>query len=385
MERIGVQRLIDVGLVLVLAAIGVAEIWMPFPSVIGDGSRPVTTLLVLLMTGMLVARRRWPLPTAVGVLWLWPAVFLVEPVLVLFWGQFVPMAVAVFSVARYGKNKEPWWGAGVGASTLLFFDLFVEGLQSPGEIVFHWMVFTVAWSFGWVLRGFEQRAEESTQRAIRVEVEAAEQAMAAVLEERTRIARELHDIIAHSVSVMVVQAGAAEQAVDDDPEFVRQALATVRGTGTDALAEMRRVLAVLRDSEENGPLGPQPGLAALPALLEDVRRAGVEATVAVDGDARPLPPGLDLAAYRIVQEALTNVRRHAKARRADVLLRYSPTEVLVEVTDDGVGRSNGSASTGGHGLVGMRERVTLYGGELETRSGTDDGFTVRARLPLEPA
>ncbi len=204
MERVTAGRVLDVGLALVVATVGVAEIWVPFPSVLGEGSRELSTVVVVTISALLVLRRRWPLPVAVGVLWTWPLVFLAQPILVLFWGQFVPMAVAVFSVARFGRGRDPWFGAGAAAVTLLFFDLFVEVLQSPSEIVFHWMVFVVVWSFGWGLLRLERRAKTSTERAVAAEVAAAEQTMLAVTEERTRIARELHDVVAHSVSVMVV-------------------------------------------------------------------------------------------------------------------------------------------------------------------------------------
>jgi signal transduction histidine kinase len=203
--------------------------------------------------------------------------------------------------------------------------------------------------------------------------------LAAVAEERTRIARELHDIIAHSVTTMVVQAGAAEQVVDDDPEHVRKALATIRDTGTGALAEMRRVVAVLRDIDEPGELSPQPGVDALPDLVEDARSAGLDATLEVRGEVRPLPGGVDLAAYRIVQEALTNVRRHADATAVRVGLDYSADDVRIEVVDDGVGSSDPS---GGHGLVGMRERASLYGGRVEAGAADGAGFVVRAVLPV---
>jgi signal transduction histidine kinase len=382
--RVTAGRLLDAGIAAVVTTVGVAEIWVPLPSVMGSGSRVASTVVVVLMGSLLVLRRRWPLPVAVAVLWTWPLVFMVEPLLVLFWGQFVPMAVAVFSIARYGRDREPWLGAAAGAATLLFFDLRVAALQDAGEIVFHWMVFVVAWSFGWGLRRMERRARESTQRAIDAEVAAAEQAMQAVVAERTRIARELHDVIAHSVSVMVVQAGAAEQVVGEDDETVRRALRTVRSTGTEALAEMRRVVAMIRDDEEGGSLTPQPGVDALPGLVSKASESGLQVSLAVEGDARPLPPGLDLAAYRIVQEALTNVRRHARAASAWVVLRYGDDGVDIEVVDDGAGAGEhgGVPVGGGHGLVGMRERVSLYGGRLEAASQPGGGFAVRARLPV---
>ena len=320
-ERTAAGRLLDVGLAVVIAVAGVAEIWVPFSSVMGSGSRPLSTVVVVVACALLVVRRRWPLPVAVGVLWLWPVVFTLHPVLVLFWGQFVPIAVAIFSVARYGRGREPWLGAAAGAATLLFFDLRVDALQSASEIFFHWMVCIIAWSFGWGLRLHEQRARVSTERAVQVEVAAAEQAMRAVLEERTRIARELHDVIAHSVSVMVVQAGAAEQVVDDDPDHVRTALATIRSTGTGALAEMRRAVAMLRDDDESGSLAPQPGVDALPALVEAARLGGLDASLEVDGDqvgpdARPGPRGLPHRAGGVDQRSPARPRPHRPGHRA---------------------------------------------------------------------
>jgi len=167
-------RLLDVGLAVLIGAVGVAEVWVPFQSVLGAGSKSLSTVVVVLVSAVLVFRRSWPLGTAVVALAVWPLIFTITPVLVLFWGQFVPMTVAVFSVARHGKGREPAYGALAGAAALLFMDLRVDVLQDASEIVFHWMVFTTAWSFGWALRVMEQRAGASTQRAIDVEVAAAE-------------------------------------------------------------------------------------------------------------------------------------------------------------------------------------------------------------------
>ena len=377
------RRLFDSGLAALIAAVGIAEIWVPFPSVLGEGSKTVSTVVVVLLAGALVFRRDWPLTTALVVLFAWPVVYTFTPVLVLFFGQFVPMAVAVFSVARHGRGREPMYGALAGAAALLFIDLRVEVLQDASEIVFHWMVFAIAWSFGWGLQSLERRAEESRQRAVDVEVAAAEQTMAAIVEERTRIARELHDVVAHAVSVMVVQAGAAAQVVDEDPAYVGKALETIRTTGTGALSEMRRVVAMLRDNDQaGGELAPQPGMEALPALIEEARTAGVDASLLVRGDERPLPVGLDLAAYRIVQESLTNVRRHAAASTVTVALFYGEHDVEIEVRDDGAGIDESTSLAGGHGLIGMRERAALYGGRLETVTMPGSGFTVRAVLPV---
>lgn len=384
-------RLLDLALAAAVTAAGVAEIWVPFQSRAGEGGPVASTVVTLLLGLALTQRRAHPLGTAVVALSVWPTAFLLVPVYVLFFGQFVPMAVAVFSVARYGRGRVPFFGAGLAAATLLFFDLFVAVLQAPGEIVFHWGVFAIVWGFGYGLRRHEQRAEESTRRAVEAEVAAAEQAMAAVLAERTRIARELHDIVAHSVSTMVVQAGAAEQVVGEDPELVRRALATIRITGADALGEMRRVVTMLRDDDDDGAesagadRAPQPGLDGLPALVAATRAAGLEATLEVRGDPQPLPPGLELSGYRVVQEALTNVRRHAGASSVRVVVEHRPDELRIEVADDGAGRdAQAAAEGGGHGLVGMRERVTMYGGRVEAGLGATGGFVVRAALPLAP-
>jgi signal transduction histidine kinase len=205
--------------------------------------------------------------------------------------------------------------------------------------------------------------------------------MSAVLDERTRIARELHDIVAHAVSLIVVQAGAAEPVVEEDPSFAREALRAIRTTGAGALAEMRRMVVVLREGDEPDLLAPQPGVQALPELLAQARAGGLPATLLVEGTAAPLPAGLDLVVYRIVQEALSNVRKHAAASRAEVRLAYHPDRLCLEISDDGRGEGSGP-SAGGHGLIGMRERATLYGGRLEASGVPGSGFTVRAVLPL---
>ena len=377
-------RIFDAVLAVVITAVGVAEVWVPFSSVQGDGSRIASTLLVLVAGLPLAARRTHPLPVLLVIVLVWPVTYSVTPVLVLFFGTFVPLGVALFSVARYGRGRAPAYGAAATAALLLFLDLRVAVMQEPGEIVFHWGVCTLVWLSGWALRRMADRATAAMQQTVAVEVAAAERTMAAVVEERTRIARELHDVVAHAVSMMVVQAGAAEQVVDDDPEFVRGALGTIRSTGRDALVEMRRVLALLRDQDDPGALQPQPGVDALGTLVDGARSAGLEVSLEVCGQQRPLPAGLEVAAYRIVQEALTNVRRHASASRARVRVSFADDEVRIEVADDGRGVPAGPPREG-HGLIGMRERAGLYGGRLEATSAAGRGFTVTAVLPVAPA
>jgi signal transduction histidine kinase len=223
-------------------------------------------------------------------------------------------------------------------------------------------------------------------RAARLERERDAQARIAAVAERARIARELHDVIAHNVSVMVVQADGASYALGTDPARAREALGAISATGRQALAEMRRLLGVLR-REEDGAVSeraPQPGIGELGELLDQARGAGLPVSFTVEGDPRPLPGGVALAAYRIVQESLTNARKHAgPVASASVLLRYSPDAVMLTITDDGRG---GGAQPGshGHGLTGMRERVATYGGSISAGPCPGGGFEVVATLPITP-
>jgi signal transduction histidine kinase len=201
----------------------------------------------------------------------------------------------------------------------------------------------------------------------------------AIAEERARIARELHDVVAHAISVIVLQARGGRRLLDTEPEQTRVALDTIERSGQQALAEMRRLLGMLRESDEQLALAPQPSLSHLDGLLEKVRAAGLPVELAVEGNPVELPPGIDLSAYRIVQEALTNALKHAGPARARVRLCYEPGGLEVEVADDGAGSVNGDG--GGHGLAGIRERVAVYGGELEAGQRSEGGYALRARLP----
>jgi signal transduction histidine kinase len=370
---------LDTVLALGVVAAGLAEIWVPFASRQGDGSPLWSTVGVAAFGLPLAVRRRRPLLVAVVALVGWPLIWFAHPY-VLFYGQLVPMGIATYSVARWGTGQSPYQGAAVRAVTLVAAGIVVPELRGTGEVAFDWGTSILAWGAGWGLRRQSERAAVNLQRAIDTEVRAAGRTMAALVEERTRIARELHDVVAHSVSVMVVQAGAAEQVVEDDPEFTRSALAAIRTTGAASLGEMRRVVAMLRESED-GSLAPQPGVDRLPDLVQQARTPDLDVDLVVVGTARGLPTGLDLAAYRIVQEALTNVRRHARATRVRVLLAYGDGDLRLEIEDDGVGSSTPDAPPG-HGLIGMRERATMYGGSLETSSPPGHGFTVRAVLPV---
>jgi signal transduction histidine kinase len=224
---------------------------------------------------------------------------------------------------------------------------------------------------------------ELEQHAATLEEDRGALAREAVAAERARIAREMHDAVAHSVSVMVLQAGAAEQVLTTSPERARASLAAIQDTGREAIVELRRMLGLLRDPQELAPLGPQPGVDQLEELLAHVRAAGLPVELTVEGRPRRLPPGIDRSAYRIVQEGLTNALKHAGPAHADVLLRYGERAVELEVLDDGRGPCPGAG--GGFGLLGMHERAALYGGQLDGGARPGGGYALRARLPLQRA
>ena len=238
----------------------------------------------------------------------------------------------------------------------------------------------IGWLAGFALRQRATQAEEAEERAARAERERAAAARIAVAEERGRIARELHDVVAHAVSVMVLQVGAVRHRLPPSLAEDKDALTDVEKAGRAALAEMRRLLGAMHDGED-AERAPQPGLDNLDALVERVGRAGLPVRLQVEGDAVPLPRAMDLSAYRIVQEGLTNSLKHANARRADVTVRYAADDLELEVRDDGVGDPGTDGL--GHGLVGIQERVKIYGGEMSAGPGQEGGFVLTARLPLE--
>jgi signal transduction histidine kinase len=249
-----------------------------------------------------------------------------------------------------------------------------------GNFVFSSVVFSVAWGIGFFLSRKYYEAEEAKERAVRAEQERVERARLAVADERTRIARELHDVVGHSVSVMTVQASAARRLLKPHQEKEREALLVVEQTGREALAEMRKMVGVLRRPEEAPALAPQPSLEHLDKLIAHTQERGLPVELRIEGDPEPLPAGVDLTAYRLVQEGLTNAIKHARAGHAEVVVRYGDGHVELTVTDDGAG--GGDGDSGGHGLVGMRERVSVYGGELEAGPQVGGGFKLRARLPI---
>jgi signal transduction histidine kinase len=334
------------------------------------------------LTVPLLWRRRAPLPMAIAVmtvalaqtLWLTPPPDVAAAV-----------GVAATSMFSLGHHAEPRPGlAGICISAAIA--TVMGAVYDPGDIVFPVVFFFVLpWTAGRALRSRLLLTRELAEKAARLEADREERAARAVADERARIARELHDVVAHSLTVMVIQAGAARRLVDRDPDRVVEAAATIRQMGREALDEMRRLVGVLGDEGGGQPaLAPQPTMADLESLVERARGAGLEVELSVHGERAELPPGVDLSAYRVVQEALTNTVKHSGARRASVSVTYGEDELELCVADDGAGSPDGPAPvpSGGHGLVGMRERVTLYGGELHAGARDGGGFEVRARFPL---
>lgn len=252
--------------------------------------------------------------------------------------------------------------------------------HTAGELVFIPLLFTIAWLVGFALRGHAVQAEAAEARANQAERERETAALLAVAEERARIARELHDIVAHAVSVMVLQVGAVRHRLPDVLADDRDALRDVEGAGRAALTEMRRLLGAMRRDGDGAELAPQPRLSSLEPLLDEIRHAGLAVDLHIEGERVPLPHAIDLSAYRIVQEGLTNALKHANASHADVLVRYRPDELQIDVRDDGHGPSTSDGL--GHGLVGIRERVKLFGGQMNAGAANGRGFILSTRLPL---
>jgi signal transduction histidine kinase len=296
----------------------------------------------------------------------------------------IAILVAVYSVAAYGDR---WVSlAGLAAAELgsAAVQLTPGRFQTP-TVVSNGLVIGAAWLLGHFVRVRRDHIAR-LERTAELERTRAEQARRAVAEERLRLARELHDVVAHSISVIAVQSGVGAHVASTQPEEAAKALAAIEATSRAALTELRRLLGVLRqEGESQGDLAPVPGLADLDSLLAEVAKAGLGVRLRVEGTPSPLPAGVDLSAYRIVQEALTNVVKHAGPARAQVTIGYRDREVMVEVTDDGRGvtapAGDGRARVG-HGLIGMRERVQVFGGDLEAGPRPGGGYRVAARLPL---
>lgn len=321
---------------------------------LSDARSLSVAVAALALTVPLAWRHRAPFAVVVAVMaGLVVSVALVRPEIEQLDVALLPELVAVYSVAAYAARNRAVAGLVVSVAAAWYW-------LGIGDITFAIVVFGAVWIAGFLLR---RRAAES--------------AHAAIQDERARIARELHDVVAHAVSVMVVQAGAERVALGDDRSETSAVLRSIEATGRQALVEMRRLLGVLRQDEPVA-LAPAPSLDHLEALVDGVREAGLPVELELHGERVELPPGVDVSAYRIVQEALTNALKHAGPARARVLVRYAPHALELEVADDGRGDGGGA----GHGLAGMRERAGVLGGSLTAGGGKNRGYVVRASLPL---
>ena len=360
-----------------LVVVGQLEVW------VGNtipGPKGAIAPLAVFITALVAVRRRAPLAVGTLVLGSFTALLLVS-------GSVTAVAVgiawmcAVYGLAVWTDTRGFLLGCGGVVVTSILGQLQPNGSVGNGVtfIVVPCVAMLIARR---AVRDRELRAEALAAHAELLEREQDLHAREAVAEERERIARELHDLVAHHVSVMVVQAGAERHALGDQQPATREALGSIEQAGRQALAEARRLLGVLRRRGEADTLEPQPGVEQVDLLVDQVRRAGLPVTFAVEGDRVPLPAGVDLCAYRVVQEALTNALKHAGPARAEVVLRYAPDALDIEVRDDGRGSAQRNGDGAGHGLIGMRGRVGLYGGELETGPRDRGGFEIRARIPL---
>jgi signal transduction histidine kinase len=374
--------LFDSGLALVAAGLSTA-VFVENPVIRGlpRGMLALAYVLALLHTLPLAARRRFPgavLAASVASGLAVAALGLPPEILVMV------ILVAVYSVAAYGDR---WVSlAGLAAAELGSAAVqLTPGRFNAPTVVTNALVIAAAWLLGHFV-GVRRAYTARLERTAELERARAELARRAVVEERLRLARELHDVVAHAISVIAVQSGVGAHVANTQPEEAAKALAAIEVTSRAALIELRRLLGVLRqEGEPEGSLAPVPGLADLDALLAEVAKAGLAVRLRVEGTPSPLPAGVDLSAYRIVQEALTNVVKHAGPARAQVVVGYRDHAVTVEVTDDGRGvvapTGDGPARVG-HGLIGMRERVQVFGGDLEAGPRPGGGFRVAARLPL---
>lgn len=388
------QARLDVALAVVLAAVTLLGLWLVPASAGGREPDLLANVLSLAMTLPIAFRRRRPVLVL--------AITVLATILATLTGPSsgvgLGVLIATYSVAAHADRRQSLAALTFTMIAVAVVVILVLASTDPGlppaiypiGLVLVWMIVGAVWLLGDLVRSRGEAVAELRQRNEELEAEREENARLAVADERARIARELHDAVAHSLSVMVVQAGAARRALETaEPggevaaERARGALATIEATGRDTLGEMRRVVGALRRTGDE-PYEPQPSLDELDRLLTTVREAGLPVELVVEGEARAVPRSVDLSAYRVVQESLTNTLKHAHAASARVRLQYGSDALDVEVTDDGRGAAARllEAPHRGYGLAGMRERVAMVGGEIVAQPGPSGGFVVRARLPL---
>jgi signal transduction histidine kinase len=386
--------LLDGGIALALGVIALLSLWLewsiaePLPAI----PLPLAVTLLVLLVIPLIWRRRYPyavLATCTVIMVIAAAV----KVPGLAW-TVNAWALSFYSAGAYGQDR---WrtplrlvalAAFIGVVVYEFAWLSPQRNAVSQEflmivpILANILVGGATWWFSDAVRLAREREVQLAARTLQLEQEREANARRAVLEERVRIARELHDVVAHHVSLMGVQAGAARRVLSRDPAQAEAMLNAIESNSRQAVAELQRLLGFLRREDDNS-LAPQPSLQHLDALLTQMQEAGLPVALHLEGDARPLPPGVDLSAYRIVQEALTNTLKHAGPARAVVTLRYGPRALDIDVSDNGQASPNGSLRSG-NGMLGMRERAALLGGWLQAGPQPDAGFRVQAHLPLDP-
>jgi signal transduction histidine kinase len=378
------RRLLDIAPAVVLIAIGAAQLLADFNGSGFRGSHGANAAFLVAVCLPLLVRRERPVLALAGV-------FVVQAVWVgaYYHGShqppFEPFAAGVVACFALGLHADR---RGLRAGLVVFALLVVASaivLAVGGSTVGNALPVLVWWGaaigIGRGLRERQALVELLRERSARLERDRERDMADAAMEERARIARELHDVIAHAVSLMVVQASAERRLLGADQQRTADTLETIESSGREALGELRRLLGVLRARGQER-LAPQPGLEALPELLEESRRGGHEIRFEVEGEPVRLSPGLELTAYRIVQEALTNARKHAPGDPVEITLRWRPAELEIDVLDDGSGKPS-NANGARHGLIGMRERAALYGGSIRAEPAASGGFHVHARLPIE--
>jgi signal transduction histidine kinase len=364
--------------ILAIGIIGLAEVQAWTAGNLDLTQKTFSAVFSGMFLPLLAWRRRWPL-VLLGAL--------VAATIANFWlpdaGEGEAFGILVL-VALYTAGAYTGGPAAVVATCLALALWVLVTASDPDGIYLGGLVFfgIVVWGpfvVGRLIRARRQRETLLEDRAVVLEREREERARAAVAEERARIARELHDVVAHAISVIILQGRGGRRLLHDDPDEARRAFDTIERTASQALAEMRKLLGMLRADDELLALAPQPSLSGLDALAREVTKAGLPVELQIVGEPVELPAGVDLSAYRIVQEALTNALKHAGPARANVSVRYGDGELQIEVVDDGSATGNGDGT--GHGLLGIRERVNIFGGSFEAGRQTVGGYAVRARLP----
>ena len=384
--RVGITRrpmIIDGAIALFLSVLALVLLWYYW-----EFSQPVHPALAIVLTLAIILpltlRRRFPLFV----------LLVINALLILYRLLDIPegtatayaLLLALFSAGAYGSRRWRTWARGISVGSvavvltyLLFFrvttdaSLFTyeenEVLGRIANILLNLILFGGAWWVGDIFRTSREREEENARQA--------------VINERVRIAREIHDVVAHHVSVMGIQAGGARRVLPQQPEKAKEALSLIESSSRQAVSELHRLLGFLRQGQKTDELSPQPSLRQLRALVNDMQEAGLPVEVKVEGTERPLPPGIDLSAYRIIQEALTNTLKHAGAAKATVNIRYENSAIELEINDNGKGLTQADGQEfRGKGMMGMRERVNLHGGRFEAGNIPEGGFSVRVTLPV---